>query len=65
MLSKTGNKHNRFFGTSSPLDAGLVKEIEKGEINMKTDAKTRNKRLVEEFNWDKNDTVKIWSFGPE
>lgn len=32
---------------------------------MKTEVKTRNKRLVEEFGWDKNDAVKIWSFGPE
>ena len=29
------------------------------------DAKSRSKRLVEEFEWDKDATLKIWSFGPE
>lgn len=43
----------------------LITEIENGQINSKTDPKTRSRRLVEEFDWDKNDTVKIWSFGPE
>lgn len=65
VLVKTGNKHNRFFGTSMVLDEQLVKEIEKGEISMKTEVKERNKRLTEEFNWDKTDAVKLWCFGPE
>ena len=29
------------------------------------DPKTRGKRLMEEFEWEKEDTVKIWCFGPE
>lgn len=29
------------------------------------DPKERTKILVEQFGWDKNDTLKIWSFGPE
>jgi len=31
----------------------------------KDDFKVRGKRLVEEFNWSKDETLKIWSFGPE
>ena len=65
VLVKTSNKHNRFYGTSAPLNEELVKEIEKGNISMKMDAKERNKRLTEEFGWDKNDAVKLWCFGPE
>lgn len=32
---------------------------------MKTEPKVRNKRLVEEFEWDKTEAAKIWCFGPE
>ncbi len=39
--------------------------IEKGDLTETMDAKERTKVLVEQFNWDKNDTFKIWSFGPE
>jgi elongation factor 2 len=39
--------------------------IEKGELGPKHEAKERSKRLCEEFGWEKGDTLKIWSFGPE
>ena len=29
------------------------------------DPKIRGKRLTEEFEWEKDDTSKIWCFGPE
>ena len=29
------------------------------------DVKIRAKRLVEEFGWEKEDTQKLWCFGPE
>jgi len=31
----------------------------------KDDPKIRSKRLVEEFNWSKDETSKIWTFGPD
>jgi len=31
----------------------------------KDDPKLRSKKLVEDFGWDKNDTLKIWGFGPD
>lgn len=39
--------------------------IEKGDIGPKDDPKERSRKLVDEFGWDKNDTLKIWCFGPE
>jgi len=64
-MSKSANKHNRLYVTAQPLDENLPELIEKGECGPKDDPKARGKRLVEEFNWDKNDTQKIWSFGPD
>jgi len=29
------------------------------------DQKERNRLLSEKHNWDKNDALKIWAFGPE
>jgi translation elongation factor EF-G len=39
LLSKSANKHNRFFATTSLLDKELVEMIESGEINEKMDVK--------------------------
>lgn len=64
-MSKSQNKHNRIHGTSEPLHEDLPNLIENGEISATQDAKERAKRLVEEFGWEKDDTVKIWCFGPE
>jgi len=64
-MSKSPNKHNRLYCVADTLQDGLPDEIEKGKINPKDDPKERGKRLVEEFGWEKGDTLKIWSFGPE
>lgn len=63
-MSKSQNKHNRLHGTSQPLDEKLVEEIEEGRIGPTDDVKIRAKRLVEEFEWEKDDCTKIWCFGP-
>ena len=39
--------------------------IENSEISPNDDTKVRGKRLVEDFGWEKDDTSKIWCFGPE
>jgi elongation factor 2 len=64
-MSKSANKHNRLYVTAEPLADGLPELIEKGDMGPKDDPKIRAKRLMEEFNWDKNDTQKIWTFGPD
>jgi elongation factor 2 len=65
LLTKSANKHNRIYATSSPLSAELVTAIEREEIDPKGDPKIRAEKLSKEFDWDKTDALKIWCFGPE
>jgi len=64
-MTKSQNKHNRIHGTSGPLHEDLPNLIENGEITPTQDVKLRGKRLAEEFDWDKEETTKIWCFGPD
>lgn len=64
-LSKSPNKHNRIFAKAEPLGEELSDEIEKETVGPKVESKERSKILVDKYEWDKNDTQKIWSFGPD
>jgi elongation factor 2 len=64
-LSKSPNKHNRLFMKAFPLSDELSDKIESGECGLKADSKERTKVLVEEFDWEKSDALKIWAFGPD
>jgi len=64
-LSKSPNKHNRLFCKGRPLGDDLSDMIEKEEIGPKSDPKERSKILVDKFEWDKEETQKIWTFGPD
>merc|ERR1719453_3063931 len=64
-LSKSPNKHNRIFAKACPLTDDLAQEIEDEKITPKQDIKERKKELVEKYEWDPNDAMKIWCFGPE
>lgn len=64
-LSKSPNKHNRLFMKATPMQDGLPEDIDNGVINPKDDPKIRGKLLVEKYEWDANDSRKIWCFGPE
>ena len=64
-LAKSPNKHNRIQIESQALGNELASEIEEEKICPKSDLKQRNKRLVDEFNWDPDETKKIWFFGPD
>lgn len=64
-LAKSPNKHNRVLMESARLDSKLADEIESEKLGPKTDVKVRNRRLVDEYEWDVNDTKKIWFFGPD
>jgi len=64
-LSKSPNKHNRIFAKAEPLTDELSDKIEKEEVGPKVDPKERSKILVDDFEWDKTDTQKIWCFGPD
>ena len=64
-MAKSQNKHNRVYGTAGPLHEDLPGVIDNNEIGPTDDPKIRSKRLVDEFEWEKDDAAKIWCFGPE
>ncbi len=64
-LSKSPNKHNRLFLKGEPLQDELSGFIEDESMGPKTETKERARRLVEEFEWDKTDALKIWCYGPD
>ena len=64
-MAKSPNKHNRIYLTAAPLGDELSNAIEKDELTSKEDPKTRNRKLVDTYEWDINDAKKIWCFGPE
>jgi len=64
-LSKSPNKHNRLYLKGAPLADELSNLIEKEEVGPRQDFKERSKVLVDDFEWDKTDSQKIWCFGPE
>lgn len=64
-LAKSPNKHNRIFSNAMPLGEALSTMIESEDLGPKTDKKERSKVLVEQFEWHKADTLKLWCFGPD
>jgi len=63
-ISKSANKHNRLFANAGPLGEEFCVAIDKGMIEIDTkDFKKRARYMVEEFNWDKNDALRVWTFG--
>merc|ERR1712166_889849 len=64
-LSKSPNKHNRIFCRARPLGDDLSQAIDDEKITAKQDPKLRRIILRDEFEWDPNDALKIWCFGPE
>merc|ERR1712091_461511 len=64
-LSKSPNKHNRLFMKARPMPDGLADDIENDVVSPKQEAKARAKYLQEKYEWDPNESRKIWCFGPE
>ena len=64
-LAKSANKHNRIYMKACPLGDDLSTAIEEEKIAPRQDPKERKKELVEKHEWDPNDAMKIWCFGPE
>jgi len=62
-LSKSPNKHNRLSVTCQPLGEDFCKAMDDGDINPEDEAKSRARKLAEDFGWDITDARKIWSFG--
>jgi elongation factor 2 len=64
-LAKSPNKHNRIYLQATPLGDELSAAIEDDKITSKMDQKERNRILADTHEWDKNEAMKIWCFGPE
>jgi len=64
-LSKSQNKHNRFYMTAEPLNGDLADEIERGSIKANDDFKTRGRYIADTYGWDVGEARKIWCFGPD
>jgi len=64
-LAKSPNKHNRLYVEAEPLAEELSVEIEAGTCGPKTDAKERVKAMAEKYDWDKNQAMKVWCYGPD
>jgi elongation factor 2 len=64
-LSKSPNKHNRLYMVAEPFPDGLANDIENGKITDRQDPKERANILADKYDWQKNDSLKIWCFGPE
>jgi elongation factor 2 len=64
-LSKSPNKHNRIFCKAAPLGDDLAQAIDDEKVSAKDDPKARRIVLRDEHDWDPNDALKIWCFGPE
>lgn len=65
-MSKSPNKHNRLYCTAAPLNSDLTDRLELGTgVSSKDDVKEKAKILSEEYEWDKSEALKIWSYGPE
>jgi elongation factor 2 len=64
-LSKSPNKHNRLYMDCQSLSNELTDLIEDEKIGPKSEVKARTRTLVEDFEWEKSDAQKIWTFGPD
>ena len=64
-LAKSKNKHNRIFATAMPLGEELTNAIEENKVAAVQDVRQRGTILQNTFDWDPNDSRKVWCFGPE
>jgi elongation factor 2 len=62
-ISKSPNKHNRFYMKSEPLGEEVVKAIDKSEIFPEQENKERARKLADDYKWDVTEARKIWCFG--
>lgn len=65
VMAKSPNKHNRLYFKAVPMDEKLADAIEDGIITPRDDPKERQKRMVDDYGWDKEEAKKIWCFGPD
>ncbi|GMH37678.1 hypothetical protein BSKO_05551 [Bryopsis sp. KO-2023] len=64
-MVKSPNKHNRIFMRARSMEEGLPEDIEDGRIGPLDDPKSRTEILSDKFGWDREQSRKIWAFGPD
>jgi len=62
-VSKSPNKHNRFYMRAEPLGEAVTNAIDEGEITPDQDQKKRARSLADDYEWDVTEARKIWGFG--
>lgn len=50
---------------AEPINESLINDIEDGIINSKMDITERSNLLTERHEWDSNEALKLWCFGPD
>jgi len=63
VISKSPNKHNRFYMTAQPTGEDFCKAIDSKEINNEQEMKVRARLLADNYKWDVAEARKIWSLG--
>lgn len=64
-LSKSPNKHNRLFLKATSFPDGLAEDIDSNEVTPRQEPKARARYLAEKYEYEANESRKIWCFGPE
>merc|ERR1711988_678826 len=64
-LAKSPNKHNRLYIQAEPLQEEISGDIEAGPLGPKVEIKERAKIMAEKYDWDKNQALKVWCYGPD
>lgn len=62
-LAKSANKLNRVFIKGKALEESLTQVLENSTFS--TESQEFRDLLVQEYGWPREDTKRIWSFGPE
>jgi elongation factor 2 len=69
LFVKSANKHVKLWGNAYALNGALVEVLQnEGESFVKSleqNSTETRERLVSEFDWERDDTKRIWVFGPE
>ncbi|KAG8458361.1 hypothetical protein KFE25_011745 [Diacronema lutheri] len=65
VMAKSPNKHNRVYVIAKPVGDELCADIEADKITPAMEAKDRARALVDNHGWDKEETRKLWCFGPD
>jgi len=63
VIAKSPNKHNRIYMRARPLSDDFVQAVDEGDIFPMQEAKLRAKYLVDKLGWNKDEAIKIWTFG--